>query len=1139
MSKQAREEFEEASTQQAIQSHARRIRERVDAAQQNPTRAGIRWPFELIQNAHDAGPREGDERMEVHFNFGTDRLIVTHTGEPFAALELSALLHGGSSKPLDSEETTGRFGTGFLVTHAVSTRVDVDGVLITQKDSTEAFHIRLSRGGDVNSIITNIELANQSLEKAVAKNSEWLSLNPTASFTYHDPDNEVVQRGLDRLEQSLPYLYATCDKLGRVQIDRHGERVCFEPKHVASWDQDAFVVKETEVSIKREHGTDYMTALRIGHKGGQSALLVVLKHSQPGIQQVLCPNERFARVFVTFPIAGTDYLPFNVVLDGRFAPLQERDGIAMHDDDRTLINEALSALPVLVQHAVETGWHDAHKLANLSVPSRPLSGEAESGEQQWWENTVARVAKETASKPIVRTETGLLPALHEGSGQAVTFLVPAIRAGATNYINYDAFHKVASAVTELTLPDKEVAESWDKIARQWDDVGVTVKRLGLKEFTDWIKSQGNSISELPINGDRFLWLAQLFRLASQMNDQNVRDMVNGLFPNQHACFVDTNDHYLYRDGGISEEIKDIACKIDEDLRSQLLHPAMSEALKLSNYLSASDLVNDLLDDLDGGEYTETKATDTVIEILAKLLPDDSPFDEDSGLSALHASASLAAYLAENGDVQRVRRCPLLTAAERIVHLSGNQQILAPAMHWPMSAQPYSGLYTENRLLSDCYYLDKVIAGALDQLIAVGLVIAAPLFEGRRAVLEDVNLLREMSTDEEDTVGVIIRNGSFGQIAFLATDLVQRCGQDPELAKLLLRFVLEVAAREDHNWRKSESVSGIRSGEKVDLTLHKATWPFELKIRSWIPVKPPDADGIVPMPADESNLRDFLNLSWLSGNRDAVDLLCEVFGFRQLTLMLDSLDTEVESDLVELLQDPELVKVAVGNSEAVKFASDLTTKNITLESMREIVQDLEEDETLLGHLGKKREQRRRIQENQNLGSIVENLVKENLEQAGFSVCVTGVGSDFEIEADLGDLGDLANLELTRGTETWLVEVKATRDQRVRMTGTQARTAVNESDRFLLCVVPVEQGKNTMEVDEVRINMRFVTGIGSRVSDLCKDLGDFEDIRADITTETSSGVQLEIAPGPARVRVFSTVWEKDGFPLEDLANRLAGQ
>lgn len=1133
MSRQAREEFEEARNLQAVLSDARRIRDRVDAAQQSSVRAGIRWPFELIQNAHDAGPRDGDERMEVHFKLCDDRLVVSHTGNPFLAQELSALLNGGSSKELNSKETTGRFGTGFLVTHAVSTQVDVDGILTTQEDS-EVFHIRLSRDGDVNSIVTNIELASKSLENAAAVDSVWLSANPTASFTYHNPNGDIVRRGLDRLEQTLPYLYATCGKLGRVRIERLGERICFEVKNVSSWDQDTFVVSETEVSIKKANGTSCVTAVRMGREGGQSALLVVLGHREPNIQKVLCPSEGFARVFVTFPIAGTDYLPFNVVLDGRFAPAQERDGIAMHDEDRVLIAEALSAFPVLVQHAVETGWHDAHRLAKLSVPSRPLSGEAAGGEMPWWRDTVARVAQETASRPIVRTDTGLLPAMGDGNGQAVTFLVPAIRARATKSVDYDAFHQVASAVSELTLPDKEIAESWNEIARQWDDVGVTVERLGLKELTDWLKAKGDSISGLPIDGDRFLWLAQLFRLASEMNDQNVRDMVDGLLPNQNAMFVHTAKHYLYRDGGIAEEIKDIAFEIGEDLRSQLLHPAMAEALKVPDYLPANDLASELLDSHDGDEYTDSKATDTVLELLAELLPNDSPFEEKIDLAALRASARLSVYLVQEDDIQRVRRCPLLTTAERIVHLSRNQMILAPVTHWPESAQPYEGLYTENRLLSDRYTVDEGTAGALEELIAAGVVIAAPLFEGRRAEIADANLLREMSTDEEDTAGVVVRDAPFGQIAFLATDLTQRCGQDPELAKLLLKFVLTVAAREDQSWRKSESVHGFRSTERVDLTLCGAVWPYELKIRSWIPVELPDAEGVVPMPADESILRNILDASWISDNGDAVDLLHQVFRFRQLTLMLDSLGTEMESDLVELLRDPELVRVAAGSPEAVKFASDLGARDISLDSVREFVEDLEEDETLGEHLANRREQRRRGQENQNLGATVETLVKENLEQAGFKVCDTGVGSDFEI---IANLGDLANLEITRGTETWLVEVKATRDQQVRMTGIQARTAVNEGERFLLCVVPIEPGENSIEVGEVRVNMRFVAGIGARVSELCNDLGEFEEMRTDITAEMSSGVQLEITPGPARVRVSSSVWENDGFPLENLAKRLA--
>lgn len=1133
MSETARKEFDKARVRQTTQNDARRIRQRVEAAQQGSARAGVRWPFELIQNAHDAGPRDGDERVEIDFVLCDDRFVISHTGKPFEVQELSALLSGGSSKEFDSEETTGRFGTGFLVTHALSTRVDVDGTLITQ-EGLELFHIELMRDGDERAIANNIEEANESLEKAKPVSAAKINDQPTATFIYYDSDKGVAQRGLERLEQALPYLYATCGKLGRVRMKRFGEAICFEPGNTYEIDKGTFILTKTEVIISRSGNTTSRIAVRIGSKDGQSALIAVLENYESDKYQVLLPSNDFPRVFVTFPITGTEFLPFSVVLDGSFAPLQERDGIAMHDADRMLIDEAMSACSILVQHAVDSGWNNAHELARLGVPCRPLSGDTQNGELAWWKDVILKTAEATAAIPVVQTQAGLLPALQSQGRQVVSFLAPAINADAPACIDYGVFHDIVATITNINIPSKEVAESWGEIARQWDSVGVQVERLGLRELTNRLKDKCVSVNNLPIKGDQFAWLARMFQLAADMKDQNVRDMINGLLPDQYGKFRNTKKEELQRDSEIPEEIKDIAFQIGEDIRSQLLHNEMAKALAVANYESANDMVDDLL----GDKCTGPKAIDRILERLSIDLPNDKSFDKDIGLSdALCASFHLAAYLAKNNDVVRSRNCPTLTAAGKVARLSGRgQQILAPALYWPEKAQSYAGLYAKSRLLSDKYCDDSGLKDALDQLIMIDLVIAAPLFKGRRALIDDANLLREMSYGEQETDGVIVRDESFGQIAFLATDLVQRCGQNTEMAKLLLRFVLNVAAREDQSWRQNESITCNRSGDQVDLKLSGATWPFELKVRSWIPVKrvvEDDKVEIAPMPANESYLRDILDLSWLKDNRDAVDLLHQVFGFRQLTLMLDSLDDDIEGDLVELLQDPALVKAATNNPDAVKFASELDATDITLDSVREFIQDTKEDEKLIEFLAKRRELRLQIKENQNLGKCVEALVKESLKQAGFSVHRTGTGSDFEIAAELGDVGDL---ELTLGDQSWLVEVKSTRKQKVHMSHTQATKAVTEGSRFLLCVVPVETGSSNPEPDDVRANMQFVAGIGARVETLCDDLGDFEEMRSDITADDSDGVQLDITPGPARVRVASFVWEHEGFPIDELAGRL---
>ena len=335
MSELARAEFDNARILQTTQNDAGRIRRGVAAAQQRLVRAGVRWPFELMQNAHDAGPRDDNQRVEIAFVLDDDQLVVSHTGKPFVAQELAALLSGGSSKEFDSEETTGRFGTGFLVTHALSTRVDVDGVLNTQ-EGPEIFHIELERDGDEDSIVRNIERANQALESAQSVSAAAIADKPTASLVYHLVNGEVAKRGLSRLEQALPYLYATCSKLGGVRIELCEDVLLFEPVESCEDTVGDFVINETHIAISSSDATKNVVAVRVGYKGGQSALLAVLERRGLAEHQVLLPREDFSRIFVTFPIAETDFLPFNVILDGKFAPDQERDGIAMHDADKSI-----------------------------------------------------------------------------------------------------------------------------------------------------------------------------------------------------------------------------------------------------------------------------------------------------------------------------------------------------------------------------------------------------------------------------------------------------------------------------------------------------------------------------------------------------------------------------------------------------------------------------------------------------------------------------------------------------------------------------------------------------------------------------------------------------------------------------------
>ena len=1097
MSRTARKEYEDAHKRQITKNDARRIRTRVEEAQQNPGRAEVRWPFELMQNAHDAGQRDGDDLVKIHFTFKNDELVVSHTGKPFIAQDLAALLSGGSGKEFDDDKTTGRFGTGFMVTHALSTHVAVCGVLKTEKDH-ERFHIKLDRGGDEDAIVENIEQADKAIDKAKPLHESCIADNPTASFTYYDTDCAVAQRGLKRLEQALPYLYATCDKLGQVCIERPHGTTLFEPRDMTEREIDGFVLKSIEVMVSQGEITQLLTALRIG-QNTESGLLVVLEHNDSRQHRVRLPNSNFPKIFVRFPIAGSDFLPFNVVLDGRFAPLQERDGIAMNESDRCLVSAAMDAFPALIQHAVKSGWRDAHKLACLAIPERPLSGET-----NWWKRVVSKIARATATKPIIGTKAGLLPALSDDD-KNVSFLVSATDKDSQNLIDYDAIYELASRVSGVRLSTKEVAQDWDEIACQWDKMGLPVARLGLTELTDWVKEKGRAITDLPIRNNPFKWLADLFLLTDDLPESvNVRPLVNRLVPDQHSKLRSLND--LRIDDGISDEVKDIADAIGIDIRSNLLHNDFIDVLNGSGYEPAKGLIFKLL----GGSYSEPEAVNKILDKLDEYLPDDKDCDKETDLYALCASARLAIYLfgKDKDNVQSLRKCPLLTAGNTVVRLANNLQILAPVKHWPSSAQPYDSLYAKNRVLSSLYFDDNELCTVLQPLISAKLVIPAPLYKALRPLIEDANLLKAMTPDSIETEGLTVRNQSFGQIAFLATDLVSRCGYDKCLAKLLLKFVLNVATKEDQGWKETEVVNGNRSGEQEQLTLSKATWPFELKVRSWVPVSIDEEgkESFAPAPASEANLRELLEPDWLQNNPHAIELLHRVFGFKQLTLMIENLEPDVESNLMKLLQEPDLMKSMVANLDAVKM---VTENPEAMSLISEVGPD--EIQKISEVIDKEKQKARMRERNRNFGHAVQTVLAEAIKSYGLVPKLVDRGYDYKVCLDD------APFSFDIGNGSYLLEVKATTTGDVRLTPLQARTASNYPDRFVLCVIDLRGQKNpeSGEFSEVEQFAKIVTNIGNDVSKVYGGVDAFTS--ADEPVRLRNEQQL-------RYSVSAELWEK---------------
>jgi len=192
MSKEALKGFQEAQVDQTYRNQARNIWTHVHNARKDYG-ASLRWPFELFQNALDAGPRADKSCVDISVCHFDSVLKFEHDGAPFSYKDLAALLSGGSNKELESVATTGRFGTGYLVTHVLSERVHLSGLLQVE-NGLEKFELNLDRGGDENAILRNMQLCGASIAEAIS--IPEIKDVRSAIFEYYIDDTAPITTGI-------------------------------------------------------------------------------------------------------------------------------------------------------------------------------------------------------------------------------------------------------------------------------------------------------------------------------------------------------------------------------------------------------------------------------------------------------------------------------------------------------------------------------------------------------------------------------------------------------------------------------------------------------------------------------------------------------------------------------------------------------------------------------------------------------------------------------------------------------------------------------------------------------------------------------------------------------------------------------
>lgn len=1095
--------YVQARQDQITRNEARRIKTKVNDARNNTSDAGCRWPFELLQNAIDAGPRTGSDTINIKLACTGDVVTFEHDGMPFTVQDLAALLSGGSSKEFESEDKTGRFGTGFLVTHVLAEKTLLQGV-IAGNLGFEHFALTLDRRGNEESILANIRQCEVDLELATRLDS--LDSLPSARFEYTVDRQAEFHEGLKAFQDALPYLFSTRSRLGAVEISQNSNRQSWRvvATNEASIGDSGVVVDRLIEMICGDSPPMKFRSLRFqGTNESRSACMVLLRFEEER-WRFIPPGSKFPRVFREYPISGSHFVPTNVVFDGKFDVTQERDRLSMKQDDKDLIKLAFDSIIHAVTLSVEENWNDRQLLCSL-YPARGSFGSSDE-EIEWWTHEAARVADALARLPIIPTSAGLGSAITAAdNGWFVDFPVPRLEStSTTDETTFDRIWKLVNEAEELYPPTYEVAEDWCRIAQGWKSLGVECNQVTVVSLGEWVKKDVKSLEQLPVASDKTDWLSRFIDVVGECwhkrGGRNA-EILDGLLPNQHNVLCGVNA--LRRDQGLNGSLKDVASNLGYDVRSILLSVELASDSLSEERKYCSEAIRGAVPTI----MTEGQVLQELVLHLEKLFPSGEKIRKGQE-PVFSATIALLDYLYVSPvpDASSIaKKLPMLTQEEKLIRWTVERMLIAPPVTWEPIAQQFAAAYPPSRILDSMYggiRADEAPGPNVShQLVKWGIAVAGPLHEEMPAELKDKGLA-SICLDPNAAADATVSGVSFSQIALLRSAIMNRVEVDREAAKALLGMVLCYIAPNDPQWRAFKPVKAKRGPSEVELNVRGALWVADLKSRAWIPTD--DKDGNIAG-ADPQTLIKLLEPKWLENNNPAIQLLSECFGFDALELRLLGV-APADADRQAL------------RNEIARLVETAGADPATYAGLR---QDL---------LAKSKRERD-IQRCQKIGYAVQAAVAMALAAHNLHIEVIDHGFDLAVgDPEAVDFDDLTTwLEI--GAK--LLEIKATRTGDACMTPTQAMAAATQSERYSLCVVdlrgiPEERLDGDWTAADVLPIAKVVNTIGQTIKTTCQLVVHACNQPVNIRNEGSLRYNAKPSVWEAGVSIDS--WIKETFPRE---------
>ncbi len=401
-------ELEDAREQQRLNIPAKRLLEKLEPIPSNIEDLQRRWFWELLQNASDY-----NDSVDVVLELFKNKITFKHNGNPFRPIDTENLIAPDSGKDRDSNDeskTIGKFGTGFITTHILSSKIEVQGVIksIKTDDYYSKFTLILDRTGYNN---------RDELKKSIKESSAGLDRNNNriqydskkfnTSFSY-DLDSplpnvnpqSVVKKGLEYVIDVLPYALSFLAKVNSVTITNTDTDFIAYKKLIFS------TLSRTENQIVVSVSEDDKTPTEITFRVFTEKSTQIIVHVN---ENNLIPYpKKITKLFCSLPMIGTEGFSFPVVVNSElFSPRTERDGINISANDiknREALTNAVTAFKKLLDAFSYEAVKECFQLILLSADS--IKNEEE---KKWFKaNITEKIKSNLLDAKIVETFSGMI-----------------------------------------------------------------------------------------------------------------------------------------------------------------------------------------------------------------------------------------------------------------------------------------------------------------------------------------------------------------------------------------------------------------------------------------------------------------------------------------------------------------------------------------------------------------------------------------------------------------------------------------------------------------------------------------------------------------------------------------------------------